>query len=298
MSKKMIKYPKTVILTIATHGSIEVDHKPKTSETKEIGYELIDMPTFVVPDGMTITKYSEVPPGTCNIMTSEKIAEYIEEVIKPQLIDRPITNIKSSINVYNYAKSIVREFPIYKREIVDELLNENRRAISRGETDKELRKFVHTYDNGYLLRQFKSGNVMLNKTYSRDNVDAHDTYDWQIQLLNVDGAPDLICEILGRSHYGDTEPVKLEQIVNYLKDREVSNIILLDFSCSNFINKNYNPELDEDDNNNPFDVVIPERDLRKLRNAMIRDGYFGGKRRFTRRKNQVYRKTKKQITIR
>jgi hypothetical protein len=85
-------------------------------------------------------------------------------------------------------------------------------------------------------------------------------------------------------------------------DKEKGNLVkfiikILNKNC-NFINKNYNPELDEDDNNNPFDVVIPERDLRKLRNAMIRDGYFGGKRRFTRRKNQVYRKTKKQITIR
>jgi len=291
---RSIRYPKTVILTMATHGSIELKHKSNTVEQKDFLYDLIDMPTFVVPYGMTITKYSEVPPGTCNIMTSEKIAEYIDDVIKPRLSNFPISNMRGSIQIYNYAKSIVENFPTQKRELVDELLNENRRAISRGEPDQDLRKFVHTYDNGYLLRQFRSGNIMLNKSYSRDNVDAHDVYDWQMQLLNVDGAPDLIREIIGRSHYGHTEPVKLEKIVNYLKDRGVRNIILLDFSCSNFLNENYIEDLEEDNIGNPFDIIIQERDLRKLRNAMISEGYFGGKRRFTRRKRRQYRKTRKQ----
>jgi len=64
-----LTFPKTVIITVTTHGRIPLDKKGQPA-------------MFTLPPGMTLTKISSVVPGVCNIMSSDDSDFYNEMLIQ------------------------------------------------------------------------------------------------------------------------------------------------------------------------------------------------------------------------
>jgi hypothetical protein len=287
MSK--VKYPEVAVISVATHGLIRIPHK-KASDI----YDKNDMPMFDIPTGIAVTKYSEIPPGTCNMMTDWKLKEYIDEVVSPVINEKTFT--QNNEEILRIVSNLSADFKKRKKEIVKLEVIEHSTARKTGEIDGIIQKYVYTEDSGYLVSQFRPGTTMLNKTYTRDNTEAHDTYDWQIIVLNMTGQPDLVRELVGSAHYGDTEYITTEMIVNFLKSKGVKHVIFLDFSCSNFVNANFDIEKDASPTSNPFDIDITNHNIVPLRREMIANSLFGGKKRKTkrtRRRNKTKKRTKR-----
>lgn len=265
-------YPETAIVTIASHGLIKLERKPS--------YTLEDVPKFTVPSGMKIIKYSEVPPGTCNMMTDDKLDEYIE-YISLQELDKQ--NMRDAFDI---VQDMVPTFKEKKQEIVTGQIR-----LRSAEKDAQSTTYVHTYDTGYLTGLFNAGDTMLNKTYTTEVEGRHVLYDWQIVLLNAIGQPDLfkLLSPEGRRHHGDSGEITLEQMVMHLRENGVRNIVLFDFSCSNYLDSEFE------------DVSEPMtgHGARLWKEGMIEQHFFGGRRRKTksRKSNKKRRSNRKRRTL-
>jgi hypothetical protein len=158
----------------------------------------------------------------------------------------------------------VAKFKIAKKEIVSQE-HDNSWKLRRVKSDDDMKvrkQFVHTHDSGYLLHQYDAFELMLNKVYKRDNADAHGPYDWKIMDLTREGSPDLMYEMFRRSHHGDTPDVSLKTIVEYMLEQNPNllHIIILDFSCSNYV----------------YDDMTDVAHTSDLRRDMIQSKLFGG----------------------
>jgi len=269
------RYPETAIISVASHGLIKLERKIE----KKPAYTLVDIPKFEVPAGITIIKYSEIPPGTCNMMTDDKLNEYVEYILLQDLESKSVNEAFEIVQ--DMANTGFREL---KQEIVSEQQN-----LTLAEKNPVSSQFVNTYEHGYLTRMSKTGDIMLNKSYITETAGRHVVNDWQIVLLNYIGQPDLFQLLAGRTHHDDDRMITLEQIVLHLKEKGVKNIILFDFSCSNYADENFE------------DINEPTKDhgARLLRNSMIDIGLFGGRRRRTknRKSNKKRRSNKKRTSL-
>jgi hypothetical protein len=278
IKRENLVFPKTAIVTIASHGMIKIEKKSH--------YNVSDFPSFTVPDGMQIIKYSEVPPGTCNFMTDDKLDEYVNLILEKKLDKLTFEN------AYQVMKEkIVPEFMELKKEIVHEQIESRTKSTTQS-------KYINSHDNGYLSNMYYEGETMLNKSYTRENDEAHVAYDWQIVLLNMVGQPDLINLVLidkgiGTSHHDSTPVIYIGDIVNFLKKQGVEKIIFFDYSCSNFINVKFDPELTEDPINNPFDLEIRHQSL--FIKKVLKDLRLVGGRKNTIKKSSNKRKTTKRL---
>jgi len=237
-------YPKTVLVIVTAHGLIEL-----TSDNKPI--------TFNIPTGInTLTKLSAVTPGVCNITNPEDIDKFIENILKElknpdeynKLLNEPVAYLNFLADMY---KSI-------EEETVKETIKDK-----NPDYDSKIRdEYYYHRNKSYNITEYKTSELIINKKFLRNNKTELNTspWDFQISVLNVVGVPDLFREIKGIRTFQDTESsITLEEIVEFLKTKSVENIVLIDFSCSN-----YEPE--------PND-----RDTRNLRLTSRKEGLNGGK---------------------
>lgn len=255
-------YPETAIVSIASHGLIKLKRKPS--------YTFADVPKFTVPAGMNIIKYSEIPPGTCNMMTDDKLNEYIEYILIQELDKKNIEH------AFDIVQDMVPIFKAKKQEIVT-----GQRLRSSEKHDAQTSTYVHTYDSGYLTGLFKEGQPMLNKTYTTEVEGRHVLYDWQVVLLNAVGQPDLFKILSTRRHHGDSGEITLKQIVMHLRENGVRNIVLFDFSCSNYLD----PEFDD------VSEPMTGHGARLWKKGMIEQQFFGGRKRKTKSRKTKSKKS-------
>jgi hypothetical protein len=272
VTKSKFSYPETAIISIASHGLIQLERKSE--------YALEDVPKFTVPKGMQIIKYSEVPPGTCNMMTDDKLDEYIEYILSQEL------DKESMKDAFDIVQDMVPTFKEKKQEIVTE-----QTKLKSAEKNPVSSTYVHTYDKGYLTGFFNAGDNMLNKTYSTEVEGRHVIYDWQIVLLNAIGQPDLfkLLSPQGRRHHGESGEITLEQMVIHLSKNGVKNIVLFDFSCSNYLDSEFQD----------IEEPMTGHGARIWKDEMIGQRLFGGRNRKTksRKSNKKRRSNRKRRTL-
>ena len=211
---------------------------------------------------MRIKKISAVAPGVCNVTSETQIAK----------INRSITSAFENPVRYEDVDSklppLIESFKqLEKNEVIFILKDDS------GEKEKD---FVRHTDIGYTVVDYLAGQPILQKRYSRsvgEGID--DANDFKINVLNVEGQPDLHSLLLtGRSGATTTRAseieegqymVRLSSFVNLLQEKGVKNIVLFDFSCSDF-----------------YDTT--PRTSRALRRGVV--GFNGGKKTETRRRRK------------
>lgn len=183
---------------------------------------------------MRIKKISAVAPGVCNVTSETQIAK----------INRSITSAFENPvryeDVDSKLPSLIQSFKQLEKNEVITILKDTESTISKKEKD-----FVRHTDKGYTVAEYLAGQPILQKRYSRsvgEGID--DANDFKINLLNVEGQPDLHSLLLtGRSGATTTRAseieegqymVRLSSFVNLLQEKGVKNIVLFDFSCSDF----------------------------------------------------------------
>jgi hypothetical protein len=275
-----IVYPKRVILSNFTHGSITL---------KKDGTEK----TFVMPEGIYVKRARSSVPGVCNFISGDVNAYFVRTInsYKKKLEKMPFENVDREFKIF------LDVFKKYDKEDTLESLKpmlQKRATITAEEigveTEEEkadylteVKKYVDTYDSFFKISTYLPGDIVVDKLFTRTNEEVVNTPSakaWVCVLVNLPGSPDLFTLMVPQTRRG-TINIYLSQVINFLKKKGVEEIIIFDNSCSVFMDK---------DDEQPSD-----RDIRHRRRTIAyvpasSTGKFGGKTK--KRSRQKRRKTK------
>jgi hypothetical protein len=287
IKRQGIVYPKRVILANFSHGSISL---------KKDGTEN----TFIMPAGMSVKRGNASVPGVCNFISGDANAYFARTInsCKRKLETIPFANVDREFKV------ILDIFKNYDREntISDfKSMLQKRATITAEEigveTDEdkkeyltEAKKYVDTYDSFFKMATYLPGERIIDKLFTRTNTEAVNTpssVEWVCLIINLTntGPPyqDLFT-LMNVQTRGGTLNISLSQIIEFLQDKGVEEIIIFDNSCSVFMDK---------DGDQPH-----ERDIRHRRRTIeyVPDsstGKFGGKTKKRRRQKRTKKKKRK-----
>jgi hypothetical protein len=258
-------FPKSVIVAITCHGNIIVnkeDNEPKLYE---------------IPDDMKIIKLSAVTIGVCNLTIPEDIDEFIETILDDLKKNKKKINKSLKTNPESYVKSIADLYQTIESETVHDTFK------ASPDSNTQLRNdYIHHRNKSYKIVTYdKSHPYIINKEYIRNNSTEQNSSKWDygIYCLNVEGKPDLITKIKGRSYMRKDTSIYLEDIVEYLRKNGVKEIILLDMSCSSYEYENSSANVDD-------------RSSRKIRLNMIKRTLNGGKKKRILKKKKTMKNKK------
>jgi len=284
IEREGLVYPKRVILANLSHGAIIIDKK---------GNEKI----FVMPEGISLKRAYASTPGVCNFISPESNADFVRSIrsfksklLKPKFNGDLDKKIKILLDVFKKLDN--KETVAYFTNFIKERKKMNSQEIKEEEEEEdadeikdtvmESTRYVHTFDQFYKLSTCLPGETVIDKKFLRTNTEATKS-EWVSILINVEpGTLDLLTIMRPQTRAGDTF-LYLSDIVNYLKDKGVEEIIIFDFSCSTFI--------DEEDNE------IEDREIRRRRRALKSSTTkFGGKKKSSKTKHRrnKNKKTKKR----
>jgi len=249
-----MSYPKTVIIVVTCHGVIAID---KTDNEPNL---------FKIPDNMKVVKMSAVTPGICNLTMDEDVDKFIQIILDKKNKKDMKKGLK---NPEKYAKTLGDLYKTIEEDTVKGLYT------ASPDSNTDLRKtFIYHRNKSYKIITYNRKHpYMINKEYVRNNKNEQNSSGWDFGIfcLNVEGKPDLITKLKGRSYADKDTNVYLEEIISYLHDKGVKEVILIDLSCSNF-----EYELDENNEKNS-ETSVSERNTRSIRNNLIKEKLNGGR---------------------
>lgn len=300
------KYPETVVLFITTHGGII----KRTDDS---------LMTLNIPEGMRVIRTLSSIPGECNITNEDSVE------IQSNLINKNMNSLTSKqfSRQLNAAKKVLEGIrkedlsPESFKPIEEEtkLLSRKRQRLEQqnkypyiSQVDNEdsdddtdyynqsriYSGYIYGIDRAHKLNVFESGQKMLDKQYSRENVEATST-NWIIKIMNIPGQPDIL-RFLKRQLKPRTEKqvemsyaqsqtkISLSEIINFLRDKGVKTLIIFDVSCSNIFMENTDNE------------EVSEAESRLLRRRIIEEK-LGGKTRKIRNRNGSKRRYRKNKSV-
>jgi hypothetical protein len=257
-------YPETIVISVTSHGVIIIDN----NTNKPL--------TFSVPSDMKIIKLSAVTPGVCNLTHPSDVDDFIKQVIKK--VNNPTEMTKLTNDPIIYLETLAKLYKTIEEDTFAETVKEK-----NPDYDFKIRDdYLHHRNKSYNITQYESGNLIINKEYIRNNRTELNTgaWDFQINVLNVTGVPDLFNEILGvRTYQNVNSTITLQQIVDFVKTKGVKQLIILDLSCANF-------------ETNVSDFFFTNRQERAIRRDIFKSGLNGGKRK--NKKTKKYNKKKQK----
>jgi hypothetical protein len=292
----MSKYPETVVVLVTSHGKIKV--KSTTFEDY----------SFHIPDNISMTILNAVAPGICNFIEPEDSDDFAKKLIQKIKEDETGSHVLET-NPPAFVKSLINLLKEYDKTVKKETIYHNL-SIKDEERDIDEEEYIHHDDKSYNIYSFNSGDEVTNKEYSRNNLTEKNKGDWdfKINVMNVTGFPELIEIIKGRSNQDIDSKVYLEEIVNFLQQQGVKNIVLFDLTCSPFVSVPQSKQeglMDIDDDNESDheesdheENIEDQRFVRRLRRDRISKNVIkkvGGKQSKKKQKQtqtQTRRKTK------
>jgi hypothetical protein len=196
-----------------------------------------------MPEGIKLFKINVSTIGECNFMTDDSVKEYTKIVksYQPYLLRKSRTRLSDS----QIKQKLTKVTRVIKTKETKEELNELKKEMKKlfnkiQKTDKpldedverlrDLSTYISNYDKSYTINIFNPGNTVMNKIYSRSNIESTKT-DWVINALNMKGKPDLLKVLSTQTRRGESK-ITLQDLIQFLKSRGVKEIFLFDFSCS------------------------------------------------------------------
>jgi hypothetical protein len=247
-----MSYPKTVIVVVTCHGVISID---KADNEPNL---------FKIPDNMKIIKMSAVTHGVCNFTTPEDVNKFIKTILHKKNKAELKKGLK---NPEKYTKTLANLYKEIEEDTVKDTFN------ASPDSNSDIRNtYIHHRNKSYEIITYNHKHpFMINKEYVRNNKSEQNSSGWDygIFCLNVEGKPDLITKLKGRTYADSDSTVHLEEIVEFLHEKEVKEVILIDLSCSNF-------EYEVDEKNS--ETSVSERNTRSIRSQLLKLKLNGGSR--------------------
>ena len=240
----MSSIPNTLIIGVFLHGELHLTDNG-------------DIDNDIVPVGMRVTVINSVAPGVPNISTLEDyehIATQISKTVKERKNYDTLT--KSQINsvAENLRDTIVKE----NKDQANDIINEHQHLYSKHKVNPILQKFAHQYGNSFKIKTYEENDKLPNKLFIKfsegevinpDNIP--ENYFNNIVLYNLEEL-DLfkMLESVGL----DINKITLGEMLEFLVNLGVQNLIMVDLSCSVFKGKS---------------EFLTERNIRLTRRKML-----------------------------
>lgn len=211
-----MELPKTIIICINTHGGIDCFK----DSNNEMNY---NYPTTNIPNKIKkIIMIDSVPFGTDISLSENEIFEF-NNIIYKYLGNNKISKIETTNIINNVIKKL-------KEKIQEYINNKNINNY-----DKNFLRLVNS-NNIFILREYKSSDKIVNKTFCYEQKDLTNNYK-NLQIMNNKklSSVDLFDLEIKKTKYKDGFETSLENILNFLSEKEVENIIFFDFSCYSFL---------------------------------------------------------------
>lgn len=225
-----LSLPETLVVSVTLHGTIALN------EDKSV-------PTFQVPVGMRVSKVNAVPPDVCNMMTdpdASAIQQRLTEIAPPG-------TTKTYEQIVSDLTTLLPRFKAMHKETI-----KNVRSDPVVSVNPDTAQFVRYADLGFA--NVYSNATLVDKQYSRSADEGistgpagedNQTFNYKINAINVPGVPDLFGYYIngaipavtrGQRANEDDKAIQLSDLIAYLHGKlKVTNLIIVDFSCSSII---------------------------------------------------------------
>ena len=232
----IVTYPETVVIVIAVHGFIPAD-------------SIESLPKFQINSKInTLIKVNVAPPGSAAAISGTSMKNL--QLLESKKEENDINMFEEIIerNTAGISEKSQEELLAIMLSTKDELKSSFELPVAAEYQDEN-----QTLDKGFnVFKYFKNENSgeMINKSYGiEDNeVEKESGINWKIMCLNSNPPTDLTKDIkisLGEpvlhhepreDDFIDKYVLTTEMIIDYLSRHNVKNILIFDFSCSNFCN--------------------------------------------------------------
>jgi hypothetical protein len=218
----MSSIPNTLIIGVFLHGELHLTDNG-------------DIDNDIVPDGMRVTVINSVAPGVPNISTLEDyehIATQISKTVKRRKNYDELTNSQINMIAENLRDTIVKE----NKAQANDIINEHQHLIN-----PILQKFAHQYGNSFKIKTYEANDKIPNKLFIKfsegevinpDNIP--ENYFNNIVLYNLE---ELDLFKMLESAGLDIDQITLGEMLEFLVNLGVQNLIMVDLSCSVFKGK-------------------------------------------------------------
>lgn len=254
------KFPETVVLAVSMHGgydvikederTIDIPSFPFSSLseklTNPVTGKIFEDSTEPIRSLRTITAAAV---GVAYYFKEELLSEYINTIKKTYYekfpLDKPNYSSEKKdkkqviLDIVQKGISVSLKEIEKKRIVTDELLT--RKSMKRkSDTEEELTEkkdsFIYHSNKMYWTRKYISdipSSKIRDKEFSKDSGDAVHEYDNRINVLNMDGIPDLLDDELFPTFEREYDNrATIREILTYLYSQGVNDVILVDFTCS------------------------------------------------------------------
>lgn len=220
-----MEIPKTLIIGIYLHGEIHLNENGDVNNDR-------------VPDGMRLNVINGVAPGVPNISTLEdyeNMAKKISNRIKRRDNYTKLTKTQIDDLCLNLRDLLVRT----NKNQANDILKEHQRLFTKKQVNPTFQKFSYQYENSFIIKKYESNHIITNKVFIKfsegeviNPYNIPENYFNKIVLYNLEGEPDLF-ELL-KSVNLDIEEITFAQLMEFLVNLGVENLIIIDLSCSVF----------------------------------------------------------------
>ena len=178
-----MSYPKKVIVVVTCHGLITID---KSDNEPNL---------FKIPDNMKVIKMSAVTHGVCNFTNDQDVNKFIKMIIHK----KNKTELKKGLkNPEKYTETLANLYKEIEADTVKDAFN------ATPDSNSDIRNtYNHHRDKSYEIITYNHKHpYMINKEYIRNNKSEQNSSQWDygIYCLNVEGKPDLITKLKGRTY--------------------------------------------------------------------------------------------------
>jgi hypothetical protein len=240
----MSSIPKTLIIGVFLHGELHLTDDG-------------DIDNDIVPDRMRVTVINSVAPGVPNISTLEEyehMATQISKTVKEGKNYDKLTNSQINRIAENLRDMLVKK----NKDQSNNIIKEHQHLYSKNNVTSVLQKFVHQYGNSFKIKTYEANDKIPNKLFIKfnegevinpDNIE--EKYFNNIVLYNLEELD--LFKMLKSAHL-DIDQITLGEMLEFLANLGVQNLIIVDKSCSTIKG---NPEF------------LTERNIRLIRRQML-----------------------------
>lgn len=238
--------PNTLVIGVNMHGEIHLQ------DNGEVYNEII-------PKNMNLTVISAVAPGVPFVSTLENYENMSAKISKR--INRienwnKLTNKHLEVLSDNLRDLLVET---HTKEVKD-ILKIHQRLYNRQNTNPNYQRFIHQYDNAFRIEKYRENDIFIDKLFLKfsegevlnpDNI--LEEYFNKIVIYNLEGKQDIFQYLASVGLH--IEEITLSELIAFLVNIGVENLIVVDLSCSVFKGES---------------CYLTERHIRYLRRQMLK----------------------------
>lgn len=226
------------VLAITAHGDIQVEYH--LDNPIQPTYNIVTPVRFEIPDDMEIIGIEVVSPSVPNLLPPKNTLPFLKIIKEETSGFNENTTVDEMTAMVSSIKNKLSDLDDQPYDVINQFRQKNTNYTE----DEDVRAYFYHTDLLYRINNYKVINP-FNKEYLRENKlitnnkRSRNFYDWKINILNSIPEIDLMSVLNQRveslrssSSRSEFTITRLQKIIEYLHNKGIKKIILIDFSCS------------------------------------------------------------------